>query len=116
MFLPCSAPVPAFSFVLEPEASGELELRCDDVVVDYSNASEGYIMLRYLSPTESRIKVLLSGPETTYNYNLPVDEWTVFPLSDGSGRYEAAVYENTGGTKYALRYADNSEFIRRSLD
>ena len=90
---------PAVSIVLQPEASGEREVKCDSAVVDYSHTEDGYIMVRYTAETSKRLKVLLKGPTTTYNYNLPAGEWTVFPLSDG--KYQAGVYRNVEGNKYA---------------
>lgn len=94
-------PPPAVSIILQPEASGTRMERCDVAEVDYSHSEDGYIMVRYFGQTDSRLKVLLKGPSTTYNYNLPQGQWTVFPLSDGEGSYQAGVYRNTGGTKYA---------------
>ena len=85
------APPPAVAVVLEAEPSGVLEERCEAAVIDYSNTSDGYVMVRYLVSAESRLKVLVKGPSTTYSYNLPVDEWTVFPLSDGNGDYQIGV-------------------------
>ena len=95
------APPPAVAVVLEPEASGTQEERCEAAVIDYSHTEDGYVMVRYLMPTQKRLKVLVKGPTTTYSYNLPVDEWTVFPLSDGNGDYRIGVYENVEGIKYA---------------
>lgn len=93
-------PMP-MSVVLMPEASGELEERCEEAVIDYSHARQGYVMVQYTAETESRLKVLVQGPETTYAYNLPKQEWTVFPLSDGDGEYAVGVYVNVTGNKYA---------------
>lgn len=95
------APPPAVSVVLEALASGEMEARCDDAVIDYSHTEDGYVMARYTSETDKRLKLRVIGPTTTYTYNLPVDEWTVFPLSDGNGGYTVAVYINTHDSKYA---------------
>ena len=95
------APPPAVSTVLQPEASGTMTERSDVAEVDYSHTEDGYIMVRYFGETDSRLKVLLKGPSTTYQYNLPQGQWTVLPLSDGNGSYQAGVYRNTGGTKYA---------------
>ena len=95
------APPAMFSVVLQPEAPGVLEARCEDAVVDYSHAEDGYIMVCFTDVTETRLKVRIQGPKTLYTYNLPQQEWTVFPLSDGDGDYAVAVYENTTGSKYA---------------
>ena len=95
------APPAMFSVVLQPEATGVLETRTEDAVVDYSNTSDGYVMVRFNGFTETRLKVRIQGPKTLYTYNLPPEEWTVFPLSDGDGRYTVTVYENTVGSKYA---------------
>ena len=73
-------PPPAVSIILQPEASGTRMERCDVAEVDYSHSEDGYIMVRYFGQTDSRLKVLLKGPSTTYNYNLPQGQWTVFPL------------------------------------
>ena len=103
------APPPPVAVVLVAEAPGEQEERCDAAVIDYSNTQDGYVMVRYLMPSESRLKVLVKGPDTTYSYNLPVDEWTVFPLSDGNGYYQIGVYQNVSGTKYAKVLAAETE-------
>lgn len=95
------APPAMFSVVLQPEAPGEQETRCADAVVDHSNTEDGYVMVCFTGVTETRLKVRIQGPKTLYTYNLPQQEWTVFPLSDGDGDYTVAVYENTGGSKYA---------------
>ena len=94
-------PAPAEPIVLQAEASGTLVDACDEAEIDYSHTEDGYVMVRFTAQTQQRLKVLVKGPTTTYSYNLPQEEWTVFPLSDGSGSYRVGVYENTTGTKYA---------------
>lgn len=89
------------SVVLQPEASGEMYVESDEAVIDFSNTADGYVMVRYTGQTDCRLKVLVKGPATTYAYNLPVGEWTTFPLSDGNGHYQTGVYINVTGTKYA---------------
>ena len=95
------APPPPVSIVLEPEASGTHEKRCEDAVVDYSHTEDGYVMVRFTGQTDKRLKVQVKGPKTTYTYNLPRDQWTVFPLSDGDGSYQVVVYQNVSGSQYA---------------
>lgn len=94
--------LPAVPILLETEASGELEKRNEAVVIDYSNTSDGYVMVQYLKENENRIKVQVKGEKITYTYNLPVQKWIVFPLSDGNGNYQVTVYENIGGNRYAM--------------
>ena len=94
-------PTPAVPVVLVPQASGEKTESCDVAEVDYSHTEDGYVMVRFTGETEKRLKVLLKGPKTTYNYNLPKGEWTVFPLSDGNGKYQLGIYRNVSGKQYA---------------
>ena len=95
-------PAPAVAIILEPEAPGTAEKRTDSAVIDYSHAADGYVMAQFMAPSDSRLKVLVKGPTTTYTYNLPQGQWEVFPLSDGSGSYHVCIYQNVYGTKYAL--------------
>lgn len=94
-------PLPA-SVVLLPEASGLLEERCEDAVIDYSHTEDGYVMVQYTGETDQRLKVLVKGPVVTYAYDLPAGLWTTFPLSDGNGTYTVGVYINVTGNKYAV--------------
>ena len=107
-------PPPAVPVVLLPEASGEKTKCCDVAEVDHSHTEDGYVMVRFTGDTEKRLKVLLKGPKTTYNYNLPKDEWTVFPLSDGSGDYQLGIYQNVTGKQYATVMA--AEFTAELAD
>ena len=99
---PTEPTLPLTSLVLEPEAPGHREVRCDVAVVDHSNAEDGYIMIRYFGQTDKRLKVLLKGPATTYTYDLPQGQWVVLPLSDGDGSYQAGIYRNIRDTEYAM--------------
>ena len=94
--------VPAIPTFLRPEASGTLTTANDFAIIDYSNAAEGYVMLQYTGSTQSRLKAQVLGPTTTYTYNITAGEWTVFPLSDGTGDYQFKIFENISGTRYAL--------------
>ena len=107
------APQPA-AVVLQAEPSGEKQEKNGDAVIDYSHTEDGYIMARYSAQTDKRLKLRLTGPTTTYTYNLPLNQWTVFPLTDGSGSYQATLYMNTTGSKYAAVISAEFEAQLRS--
>lgn len=92
---------PALPDILQPEASGVAVEENDKAIVDYSNIADGYVMVKYKAATEKRLKVQIKGPTTTYKYDITVDSWETFPLSDGNGDYQIGVYENVEGSKYA---------------
>lgn len=87
--------------VPEADAAGLLQSSCETAVIDYSHTEEGYVMACYTAETEKRLKLRLQGPGTTYTYDLVPGQWSVLPLSDGNGAYQATVYENVTGKKYA---------------
>lgn len=65
--------------------------------LDYSDADDGYVMVRFTADAKYRLKCQVTGPDdVTYTYNLTAKEWAVFPLSAGNGSYAVAVYEETG--------------------
>jgi Transglutaminase-like enzymes, putative cysteine proteases len=97
------AAAPAVMTSLEPVASGTLVEKNDKAEIDYSNTTDGYVMVRHQASTKKRLKVQVKGPsDTTYTYNINCGStWTTFVLSDGNGSYKVTVYENISGTKYA---------------
>lgn len=87
---------------LVPAASGTAVEKNKRAEIDYSNTSDGYVMVRFIDSTTKRLKAQVIGPTTTYNYDIPVGKWITFPLSDGNGTYKVNIAENTSGTKYAI--------------
>lgn len=88
--------------VLLAEPSGKLVKKTGKAMIDYSNTSDGYVMVQYTAQTSKRLKVQVKGPATTYTYNLTAGKWETFPLSDGNGVYQVSLFENVSGSKYAL--------------
>lgn len=84
------------------EASGVLVKSGGEVIIDYSNTKDGYVMVYYKSPTDKKLKAQVQGPTTTYTYNLTPEKWAAFPLSDENGNYKITVLKNTTGSKYAV--------------
>ena len=95
-------PAPALPDILVAEASGVLVKKNGKAVIDYSNTEDGYVMVQFTADTSKRLKVQVQGPTTTYTYNLNKGTWTVFPLTDGNGKYQIKVFENVSGTKYSM--------------
>ncbi len=92
---------PAKIILLRPEASGIRVHETADARLDYSHSEDGYVMVRTPASGTERMKVKIQGPATEYTYNLKPGEWTVFPLSDGSGSYRLTVFRNVSGNRYA---------------
>ena len=89
-----------------PVASGTTTYTGGTVVLDASNLSQGYLMVKY-NGKNSKIKVQITkGSGTTYTYNLNArDAYEVFPLTEGNGTYSVKVFENLSGTKYSQAFS-----------
>lgn len=106
--IPLAAGIPADELPegLSAVATGTKAQSNAKAVLDYSNTADGYIMLKYLGQNP-KVKTQITGPSGvtyTYNQNLTGD-FDVYVLSDGSGSYKAAVFENTSGTRYAQAFS-----------
>ena len=91
---------------LSAVASGTQVRKNDKVVLDYSNAADGYIMVKYLGSNQ-KVKTQITGQSgVTYTYNQSLTgDYDVFVLSDGSGSYKVGVYENISGTSYSTAFS-----------
>lgn len=69
--------------------------------IDYSNMEQGYVMVGCFSGTGNRLKALVDGPTTQYQYDIQGGTWVALPLSDGNGTYKITLYENVRGSSYA---------------
>ncbi|MCI5579208.1 MAG: transglutaminase-like domain-containing protein, partial [Oscillospiraceae bacterium] len=70
-------------------------------VIDYSDASKGYISARYTG-SSGKVKLRIESGGQKCDHDLSVNQTTeYFPLSFGSSDYTVTIYENISGTKYA---------------
>ncbi len=104
------ASMPAVPIANEPVASGGHVESTEMGAIDYSNASDGYVMAKYTGqptsdPTDVKFVVLAPGMdslEDAYRYNIAQDgEYYAFPLSEGNGSYELQLFKRTSGNSYA---------------
>jgi len=88
--------------VLDNIASGAQTAEGNGAVIDYSNASDGYIMAKY-DGDNPKIKLQITKDgEATYTYDLwPNKGYDAFPLSLDSGNYSMAVFTNIQGDQYS---------------
>ena len=96
------APAKADTAVSYPSAPGLAVKKNASAVIDYSNAKEGYVMIKWTGET-AKVAVQVTGPNNSekYTYYLRTDgEYDIIPLSDGDGTYKFVVCKNVSGTKY----------------
>lgn len=96
-----SAVAMALSGGVWPEATGEAKRSKGDLTVDYSNAADGYVMVKAKS-SKKRLKLRMTLSGTTLTYDLNTDgEYEAFPLQLGSGEYSFELFRNVSGNRYA---------------
>ena len=100
-----------FSGIAMPSAPGTDAKSNAKAVIDYSNAADGYVMVRYANSIDKRLKVRITGPSgTNYDYNLKQDaSWEIFPLSDQNGEYTVGVFENIEGNRFSTSISHKIE-------
>lgn len=89
------------SYCLETSAPEFVLYNNDVAYIDASNASEGYISVKYTG-TCAKVKLQITGSnQVTYTYNLIGNNYEAFPLTCETGSYTVGIYENISGTQYA---------------
>lgn len=85
-----------------PEASGKKVAADNGATIDYSNAAEGYVMLKYSGDAE-KVKAQITAPDdVTYTYTLKIGSEEAFPLQAGNGDYKVTILRQVDHTKYAV--------------
>ncbi len=95
------ADVPALPDYMAVSHPGTSEKKNGKAVIDYSNISDGYVMVQFTEASEKRLKAVVKGPTTQYQYNLAPQTWYSLPLSDGNGKYQIGIYQNVTDNKYS---------------
>ena len=71
----------------------------DKSIIDYSNVSDGYIMLQYLGK-QARLILWITGPSgNRYQYQPgSLSSFQAFPLTDGNGKYTIEFFEGAANS------------------
>lgn len=85
-----------------PEASGKVVYSGKSAVIDASNTSQGYVMVKYTGAS-SKVKLQISGSNRIlYTYDLHKGSYDTFPLTSGDGSYQLNIYEHVRNSQYSL--------------
>lgn len=95
---------------LVPEAPGTITSENSLVLIDSSNSSEGYIMVRYLGDSPL-VKLQIIGPDyMPYTYDITDNNIEAFPISAGNGTYQIQLHELVAGTEYSTIFSEEQTF------
>lgn len=97
--------------VLEVSQPGTAVMASDTAILDYSNASQGYVCV--MSNLEGvRFKVLVDVAGTKYQYTIDTaGSFITIPLSQGSGSYQVGVWQNTEGDLYSAVFSQTVDAV-----
>ncbi len=77
-------------------------------LIDVSHVSEGYVGAS--GQASSRLKLLVSSGEASYNYDVPQDGTPITaPLTFGDGTYTFRLMQNTSGSNYVELYSTTAD-------
>lgn len=98
---PGGTPMPPVTAAM-PWASGSSVFSQNGAVMDYSNSSQGYIMVKYGGSGKIKVLVYFNGGSSFYQYSISDGGgYTVLPLQSGSGTYRVRFMQNVEGSVYA---------------
>ncbi len=86
--------------IIENKAPGTTVYQKNGSVIDVSNASKGYVMVKQSGVTQ-RLKVQIVMGDKKYNYDLNNSgNYEAFPLQMGNGTYKIRIMQNKEGNTY----------------
>ena len=97
---------PSAPYIITPVAKGTDVLSNDRAMVDVSNSSEGYIMVRLSNAMEGTYKIVLQTPvgaKYTFQLNSRGD-YEVIPITEGNGTYTVYVLKQTSANKGTVSF------------
>ena len=96
------APQPSEPYIITPTADGVTVYGNDSAVIDASNASQGYIMVKLKSAAEGSYRILVNADDIPVRYTFQLNNsgrYEIIPLTEGSGSYTVTVLKVTSAGK-----------------
>ena len=108
--LPPKPVTPDEPYIITPTADGKTVYQNDYALIDASNSSKGYIMVKLKEAMEGNFKVTVTAVDSgasKYTFSLKNDgSYDVIPLTEGSGTYKVSILKQTSANKGAVVYRE----------
>lgn len=98
--------------ILESFADEEVFYQTEQLALDASHTSDGYVMVKYLGENPKVKLQILAPNDIDYTYLISdTDTYHTYPLSGGSGSYHIRLLESLAveDSKYAVVFGENLE-------
>lgn len=98
---------PSPSYIITPTADRVKVYSNDDALIDASNSSQGYLMIRLKKAMSGSYRILVNADDINVRYTFQLNSsgnYEVIPLTEGSGKYTVNVLKVTSAGKGTVMF------------
>lgn len=98
---------PSPPYIITPTADGVKVYSNDDALIDASNSSQGYLMIRLKKAMSGSYRILVNADDINVRYTFQLNSsgnYEVIPLTEGSGKYTVNVLKVTSAGKGTIMF------------
>lgn len=98
---------PSPPYIITPTADGVKVYGNDDALIDASNSSQGYLMIRLKKAMSGSYRILVNADDINVRYTFQLNSsgnYEVIPLTEGSGKYTVNVLKVTSAGKGTVMF------------
>ena len=98
---------PSPPYIITPTADGKNVYSNDDALIDASNASQGYLMVKLKKAMSGSYRILVNADDISVRYTFQLNNsgnYEVIPITEGSGNYTVSVLKVTSAGKGTVMF------------
>lgn len=98
---------PSPPYIITPTADGVKVYSNDDALIDASNSSHGYLMIRLKKAMSGSYRILVNADDINVRYTFQLNSsgnYEVIPLTEGNGKYTVNVLKVTSAGKGTVMF------------
>lgn len=98
---------PSPPYIITPTADGLKVYSNDDALIDASNSSQGYLMIKLKKAMSGSYRILVNADDINVRYTFQLNNsgnYEVIPITEGSGSYTVSVIKVTSAGKGTVMF------------
>ena len=98
---------PSPPYIITPTADGNKVYSNDDALIDASNSSQGYLMIKLKKAMSGSYRILVNADSINVRYTFQLNNsgsYEVIPITEGSGSYTVSVLKVTSAGKGTVMF------------